>query len=248
MFTLRLAARMLVMPLDQAGILIGERIVQLGNRAGPLGVQGGRTAVHPLAPFGELGGVDAMLAQQGTPAGVAALVGIIFGQDGAALVSRQDRAVGGWHGLVHRGVLVPCSKRISRAKTVSPDISTQGPIPPLMGGGVCSFGRLGAGNEAPIIYERSIGAAALSNREFDIEMGHGLKIAGAAQRASINGRKATGMRQVQDGVFRISMIRDSDHCEEQNASDMRLLGRIVSAPGTRLSGRRLRCSPHADSA
>ena len=67
-----------------------------------------------------------MLAQQGTPAGITARVGIVLGQNVAALVGRQRRAVGGGGDLVHVAVLAPCSKRISGSKTVSSDISTQG--------------------------------------------------------------------------------------------------------------------------
>ena len=48
-----------------------------------------------------------MLAQQGTPAGVATDIGIVLGQDGAALVGGQGWAVGGWGGLVHTGLLAP---------------------------------------------------------------------------------------------------------------------------------------------
>jgi len=85
--------------------------VRLRYRAGALGVQAGGASVDALAPLRELGGVQAMLAQQGTPAGVAALVGIVLGQNGAALGGGQGRAVSGWGGLVHTAVLAPYSKR-----------------------------------------------------------------------------------------------------------------------------------------
>jgi hypothetical protein len=91
----------------EAGILVRERIGGLRRRAGTLVVQIGRTATQALAPLRQLGGVQAVLAEQGAAPRVAARVGVVFGQDGLAFGGGQGRAVSGWGGLVHAGFLAP---------------------------------------------------------------------------------------------------------------------------------------------
>ena len=67
----------------------GQRIDRCGLWAGCLRSKRVIPARQALPPFGDLGRIQAVTAQQGTTAGVATRVGIVFVENNAALRTRQ---------------------------------------------------------------------------------------------------------------------------------------------------------------
>jgi hypothetical protein len=85
---------------EKAGVLFAEGVVlslkRVGLGARELGGQGNKSAFGAeLAPFGDLGGVDAFTAKEGATLGRASLIGVVLFEKAKALSGGANRPPGG---------------------------------------------------------------------------------------------------------------------------------------------------------